>query len=97
MDEQRKSNWIEIVYASKSTQKLIRMKYHDMTAEQAIERSGILELYTEIDLANNKIGIFGKKIRLSKRLRPGDRVEIYRPLLVNPKEARRLRAKTAKT
>ena len=89
-------NWIEVAYASVSRQTLIRMKYHDMTAEQAIERSGILDQYPDIDLAVNKVGVFGEKARLSQRLKPGDRVEIYRPLEINPKQARRMRAKAAK-
>ena len=88
---------VEVVYASSGTQKLIRMKYQDMTAEQAIERSGIMDVYPEIDLAVNKIGIFGRHVRLSQRLKPGDRVEIYRALLVDPKQARRLRAESAKS
>jgi len=96
MVERKDIYWVEIVYASSGTQKLIRMKYQDMTAEQAIERSGILVDYEEIDLAANKIGIFGKKVRLSQRLKPGDRVEIYRPLLISPREARRMRAKSAR-
>ncbi len=86
--------WIEVAYASPRRQRLIRIDYKSMTAEQAIERSGILSEFTEIDLARNKIGIFGQQVRLSHRLEPGDRVEIYRPLLIDPKEARRLRAAT---
>ncbi len=86
--------WVEVVYASPSAQKLIRMDYREMTAEQAVERSGILDEFAEIDLAKNKVGVFGKQVRLSHRLEPGDRVEIYRPLLISPKEARRLRAAT---
>ena len=84
--------WLEVVYASPSRQKLIRLDFREMTAEQAIERSGILEEFDEIDLAQNKIGIFGEKVNLSRRLNPGDRVEIYRPLILSPKQARRLRA-----
>lgn len=85
-------SWIEVVYASSSDQRLFRLDYKEMTAEQAIERSGVLSEFAEIDLAKNKIGIFGKQVRLSHRLEPGDRVEVYRPLLISPKEARRLRA-----
>jgi hypothetical protein len=90
------NDWLEVAYACECTQKLIRINYREMTAEQAIERSGILKCYTEIDLAANKIGIYGKKVRLSQRLKPGDRVEIYRPLLLNPKQARRRRAMSDK-
>lgn len=86
------NDWLEIAYAAARSQKLIRIAYREMTAEQAIERSGILDDYAEIDLAVNKIGIYGKRARLSQRLKPGDRVEIYRPLRLNPKQARRRRA-----
>ena len=86
------SLWIEVVYASPSVQRLYRLDYKEMTAEQAIERSGVLGEFAEIDLAKNKIGIFAKQVRLSHRLNPGDRVEIYRSLVISPKDARRLRA-----
>ena len=48
--------------------------------------------FPEIDLAQNKVGIFGKVCKLGQGLRPGDRVEIYRPLITDPKESRRSRA-----
>ena len=87
------NNWLEVVYAASAKQyALIRIDYVPMTAEQAIERSGILKRFPEIDLAKNKIGIFSRQVRLSHRLKPGDRVEIYRPLVMSPKQARRLRA-----
>lgn len=66
------------------------------TAQTAIEASNILSQYPDIDLTQNAIGVFSKKITLDTVLNPGDRVEIYRPLLIDPKEARRLRAKKAK-
>ena len=89
------NDWVEVAYASVTKQRLIRLDYREMTVEQAIECSGILNEFTGIDLAVNKVGIFGMQVRLSHRLQPGDRVEIYRPLIINPKQARRLRA-TAK-
>jgi len=85
-------NWVEVGYALPDHQRLVRLDYTPMTAEQAIERSGILEEFPEIDLAENPIGIFGSRVRPSHRLKPGDRVEIYRPLVMSPKQARRLRA-----
>jgi hypothetical protein len=63
---------------------------------EAIERSGIIERFPEIDLAKNKVGIFGKLAKLDKVLQPGDRVEIYRPLIADPKEARKKRAAQGK-
>ena len=67
-----------------------------LTAKQAIEASGILERFPEIDLSTNKIGIFGKAAKLDALLVEGDRVEIYRPLIADPKEARKKRAAEGK-
>lgn len=61
-------------------------------AQEAIEQSGILGQFPEIDLATNKIGIFGKLVKPDQVLQDGDRVEIYRPLIADPKEARKRRA-----
>lgn len=61
------------------------------TAQAAIEQSGILTLHPEINLAEQAIGIFGSKITLNTQIKDGDRIEIYRPLLIDPKKARKLR------
>jgi putative ubiquitin-RnfH superfamily antitoxin RatB of RatAB toxin-antitoxin module len=61
------------------------------TLEQALRASGLAERHPEIDLAVLKVGIWGRNSSLDETLRDGDRVEIYRPLQVDPKEARRLR------
>lgn len=60
--------------------------------QEAIEQSGILSQCPEIDLAVNKVGIFGKMAKLDQALEDGDRVEIYRPLIADPKTARKRRA-----
>lgn len=62
------------------------------TAEEAIRESGILKRFREIDLAKNNVGVFGKRVNLDTVLKDGDRVEIYRPLIADPKESRRTRA-----
>ena len=62
------------------------------TLRQAVEQSGVLEQYPGIDLAINMVGIYGKKKTLDTVLRQHDRVEVYRPLQADPKEARRRRA-----
>jgi putative ubiquitin-RnfH superfamily antitoxin RatB of RatAB toxin-antitoxin module len=62
----------------------------------AIARSGILTAFTEIKLGQVAVGVFGKRATLDTILCDGDRVEIYRPLLIDPKDARRLRAKSAR-
>ena len=61
------------------------------TVQDALRLSGVLERYPAIDLAQRRLGIWGKLMGPETRLRDQDRVEIYRPLLVDPKEARRLR------
>lgn len=62
------------------------------TVEEAIRLSGILERFAEIDLSKQKVGVFSKVAPLSQALREWDRVEIYRPLIADPKAARRQRA-----
>ena len=84
---------IEVAYAKPSEQVILTLDIADgSTMEAAIIASGILQRFPEIDLANNKVGIFGRLCKLDRLLRAGDRVEIYRPLLVDPKEMRRTRA-----
>ncbi len=62
------------------------------TVQTAILQSGILSQYTDIDLRQNKVGIFARPVKLTDVLKDGDRIEIYRPLLADPKEIRRKRA-----
>ncbi len=56
----------------------------DSTVQAAIEKSGILRMFPTIDLALQKVGVFGKLVKLDALLRPGDRVEIYRPITCDP-------------
>ena len=84
---------IEVSYATPELQKLLA--FHappPLTIEQAIEKSGILRYFPEIDLTKNKVGIFSKVKKLDQPLRDNDRVEIYRPLIADPKAARKKRA-----
>jgi len=84
---------IEVVYALPAEQKLLTVRVGaDATVGQAIRASGLLECYPELELMQVKVGIFGKIVALDRRLRAGDRIEIYRPLTVDPKDARRRRA-----
>jgi putative ubiquitin-RnfH superfamily antitoxin RatB of RatAB toxin-antitoxin module len=84
---------VEVAYALPSEQVILPLKVKPgTTAQAAIEASGILAKFPEIDLETNKIGIFGKLCKLDTPLRERDRVEIYRPLIADPKEARRQRA-----
>ncbi len=84
---------VEVAYAKPDTQVILTVDVpENATAETAIAASGILNRFPEIDLTKNKIGIFGKVCSFDHVLRQGDRVEIYRPLIADPKEARRARA-----
>jgi len=88
---------VEVAYATPKEQLIIPIKVTDGTsAEKAIKSSGILSKYPEIDLAVNKIGIFGKLSKLDAPLRHLDRVEIYRQLIADPKEVRKQRAADGK-
>ena len=85
---------VEIVYALPHVQILEKLDVSaGCTVEQAIKRSGILDRFPEIDLIKNKLGIFGKLAQPGTHLQPNDRIEIYRPLIIDPKETRRIRAK----
>jgi putative ubiquitin-RnfH superfamily antitoxin RatB of RatAB toxin-antitoxin module len=88
---------VEVVYALPTKQPIISLKLPSGgTVRQAIEASGLLEKHPEIDLAKNKIGIFAKLSKLDAPLRDHDRVEIYRPLIADPKEVRKQRAAAGK-
>jgi putative ubiquitin-RnfH superfamily antitoxin RatB of RatAB toxin-antitoxin module len=84
---------VEVAYALPAEQVIMRLEVEQgATLRDAIERSGILDQFPEIDLATNKVGVFGKLSKLDAVLRPKDRVEIYRALVADPKEVRRRRA-----
>lgn len=85
--------FIELVYALPEEQEIFSLDVDQgTTVEQAVKLSGILDKYSEIDLAKNKLGIFGKVAKPDEVLRDKDRIEIYRPLIADPKESRRKRA-----
>lgn len=84
---------VELVYARPERQRTVSLQLAaDSSVAQAIAASGLLVQCPEIDLARNRVGIFGRLCRLEDGLQEGDRIEIYRPLLIDPKEARRRRA-----
>jgi putative ubiquitin-RnfH superfamily antitoxin RatB of RatAB toxin-antitoxin module len=88
---------VEIVYALAQRQKVVPMNVPDgTTIKEAIERSGLLAEFPEIDLTKNKLGIWNKLAKPDAVLRDKDRVEIYRPLIADPKEVRRQRAAEGK-
>jgi len=88
---------VEVVYALPAKQEILPVRLPaGATVREAIERSGILEKYPEIDLARNKLGVFAKLTKPDAVLRDRDRVEIYRPLIADPKEVRKQRAAEGK-
>ena len=88
---------IEVAYALRHKQTLLNIEVDDNTSvEDAIQQSNILKKYPEINLKKNKVGIFGRITALDVKLREKDRVEIYRPLIADPKEVRKLRATEGK-
>ena len=88
-----KSIAVEVVYARLDIQAVERVRLAPgATVAQAIGASGLLVRYPEIDLSRQAVGIFGNRVRPTDRVADGDRVEIYRPLQVDPKEMRRRRA-----
>lgn len=87
---------VEVAYALPAKQYLQRVKLDEgATVEEAIRASGLLELRSDIDLSKNKVGIYSRPIKLADVVSDGDRVEIYRPLIADPKELRRQRAEKA--
>ncbi|HEY4436876.1 MAG TPA: RnfH family protein [Lelliottia sp.] len=87
---------VEVAYALPEKQYLQRVKLEEgATVEEAIRASGLLELRSDIDLSKNKVGIYSRPVKLTDVLNDGDRVEIYRPLIADPKELRRQRAEKA--
>ncbi|HEX2549273.1 MAG TPA: RnfH family protein [Gammaproteobacteria bacterium] len=88
---------IEVAFANPTQQRILSLKVpRGSTIEDAIHLSGILEIFPEIDLTQHKVGIFSQIKKLSDFLHPGDRIEIYRPLQIDPKEARKNRARKGK-
>ncbi len=87
---------VEVAYALPEKQYLQRISLEEgATIEQAIIASGLLELRTDIDLSHNKVGIYSRPAKLQDVVADGDRIEIYRPLIADPKELRRQRAERA--
>ena len=84
---------VEVAYVTSQQQTVIPLQASSgITVAQAIALSGIDQHHPEIDLATQAVGIFGERTTLERVLRDGDRVEIYRPLQADPKQARRRRA-----
>ncbi|MGF1739508.1 RnfH family protein [Vibrio profundum] len=88
---------VEVVYALPDEQRVFTLVVDkSMTVQEIIEQSGVLALYPQIDLASNKVGVFSRNVKLDTTVNDKDRIEIYRPLLADPKDIRRKRAEQAK-
>lgn len=90
---------IQVVYAKPDQQSLVELDVPDgTTAFEAAVQSGLANQFPDIDLDTIPMGIFGVRVKTATTtiLHPGDRVELYRSLLVDPKESRRTRAESQK-
>jgi putative ubiquitin-RnfH superfamily antitoxin RatB of RatAB toxin-antitoxin module len=88
---------VEVAYAKHDIQVLLSVEAEEgMTIRQVIERSGVLEQFPEIDIDKSKVGIFSKLSKLDTTVRARDRIEIYRPLIADPKAVRKQRAAEGK-
>jgi hypothetical protein len=88
---------IEVVYGVSHKQRILTLLVDEGTqVEQAIIESGIIKLFPEIDLKVNKVGIWNRTVKLSEPLSDLDRIEVYRPLIADPKDVRKRRAEKAK-
>ena len=88
---------VEVAYALSDKQSLISLEVEEgTTIKEAIEASGVLDTYNQIDLTRDKVGIFSKFAKLDTVLREKDRIEIYRPLIADPKKVRKERAAQGK-
>jgi hypothetical protein len=89
---------VEVAYATPEAQTIIELEVPvGATAEEAARLSGIEEQFPEIQLGKNRLGIFGRLVKAAQELASGDRVEIYRPLIADPKVVRRELAALGKT
>jgi len=88
---------VQVTYALPDKQTVITLAVPvACNAQQAVEKSGVLSQHPEIPWPDSKLGIFGKIVPHNTQLKEGDRIEIYRPLIIDPKESRRQRAQLAK-
>ena len=87
---------VQIVYANPERQFWVNVEMPEgTTVKDAVVRSDVLRQFPEIDLENQKIGVFGKVVALDTALSDGDRVEIYRPLIADPKQVKQRKAGAA--
>lgn len=89
---------VEVVYALADQQTAVSLRLDPgTTVRQAIDASGLLASRPEVDIDKAGVGIWGQRVAMDRVLRDGDRVELYRPLIADPKASRRARARPAKS
>lgn len=88
---------VEVAFALPTRQTIVEVAIHSQASvKEVIEASRITDLYPEIDLDKNKVGIWSRVVKMKDTVTDGDRIEIYRPLIADPKEVRKRRAEKAK-
>lgn len=88
---------VEVAYALPQRQSLLTVTVAPLsTVQQVIEQSGVLQQFPDIDLTAQKVGVWSRPVKLQDSVKAGDRIEIYRPLIADPKDLRRRRAEKAK-
>lgn len=86
---------VEVIYATEASQDIVELELSESaTVQDAVMASGLIGQYPEIELGETPVGIYAERVSYDALLREGDRVEIYRPLLLDPMQARRLRAES---
>jgi hypothetical protein len=85
---------VEVACALPERQLLLELEVADgTTVKEAIERSGVKDRFPGVQIVQGQVGVFGRVVGLEAPVHDGDRVEIYRPLIASPRDARRERAK----
>lgn len=85
---------VEVAYCNQQTECLLSLKVPEVSSiQEAIEASGLLKQHQELLNTNLQVGVYGKKRQLTDQVFAHERIEIYRPLKIDPKESRRLKAK----
>lgn len=85
---------VEVAYATPDEQVILEVEVRDgSTLEEALEASRLYEKFPDANLRAAAVGIWGQVCERSRPVRDGDRIELYRPLVMDPRDARRLRAK----
>ena len=88
---------VEVAYALPGKQLIVELQVPEGTSVlEAARQSGIADKFEDVDLENAKLGVFGKVVAPKQVLKEGERVEIYRPLIADPKEVRKARAARAR-